>query len=153
MSFRLIGLSSHFVTKWWKSMTHEIFLCITSCTRGYGFDRWVFEPSFPSFLSPYHLGLRYVPCLKTTLRPRDQTLSLTVFTWTGFCRLVEVWSLLCSFLWKILLEAFGFSLAWHIDVWWIFWVWRQFIEDIRFILLSCTRHPYWGIFPPYSYQI
>ena len=67
-----------------KSMTHEIFLCITSCTRGYGFDHWVFEPSFPSFLSPYHSGLRYVPCLKTTLRPRDQTLSLTVFTWTGF---------------------------------------------------------------------
>ena len=67
-----------------KSMTHEIFLCVTSCTRGYGFDHWVFEPSFPSFLSPYHLGLRYVLCLKTTLRPRDQTLSLTVFTWTGF---------------------------------------------------------------------
>ena len=67
-----------------KSMTHEIFLCITSCARGYGFDHWVFEPSFPSFLSPSHLGLRCVPCLKTTLRPRDQTLSLTVFTWTGF---------------------------------------------------------------------
>ncbi|RVW12022.1 Gag-Pol polyprotein [Vitis vinifera] len=28
--------------------------------------------SFLSFLSPYHLGLRYVPCLKTTLRPWDQ---------------------------------------------------------------------------------
>ena len=37
-----------------------------------------------------------------------------------FGRLVEVWSLLCSLLWKILLEAFGFSLAWHINVWWIF---------------------------------
>ena len=73
-----------------KSITHEIFLCITSCTRGYGFDHWVFESSFPSFLSPYHLGLCYVPCLKTTLRPRDQTLSLTVFTWTDFYRLVEV---------------------------------------------------------------
>ena len=52
--------------------------------EGMSFDHWVFEPSFLSFLSPYHLGLRYVPCLKTTLRPRDQTLSLTVFTWTGF---------------------------------------------------------------------
>ena len=73
-----------------KSIAYEIFLCITSCTRGYGFDHWVFEPSFPSFLSCYHLGLRYVLCLKTTLRPWDQTLSLTVFTWIDFCRLVEV---------------------------------------------------------------
>ena len=63
-----------------KSITHEIFLCITSCTRGYRFDHWVFEPSFPSFLSPYHPGLRYVPCLKTTLRPWDQMLSLTAST-------------------------------------------------------------------------
>ena len=62
-----------------RSMAHEIYLCITSYTRGYGFDHWVFEPSFPSFLSPYHPGLRYVPCLKTTLRPRDQTLSLTIW--------------------------------------------------------------------------
>ncbi|RVX18418.1 Pol polyprotein [Vitis vinifera] len=37
--------------------------------EGTSFDHWVFEPSFLSFLSPYHLGLRYVPCLKTTLRP------------------------------------------------------------------------------------
>ena len=29
----------------------------------------IFEPSFLSFLSPYYLGLRYVLCLKTTLRP------------------------------------------------------------------------------------
>ncbi|RVW37275.1 hypothetical protein CK203_088179 [Vitis vinifera] len=40
--------------------------------EGMSFDHWVFEPSFLSFLSPYHLGLRYVPCLKTTLRPWDQ---------------------------------------------------------------------------------
>ena len=73
-----------------RSMDHEIFLCITSCTRGYEFGYWVFEPSFPSFLSPYHSDLCYVPCLKTTLRPWDQALSLIVFTWTGFCSLVEV---------------------------------------------------------------
>ena len=52
--------------------------------QGYGFDHWVFEPSFSSFLSPYHPGLRYVQRLKTTLRPWDQTLSLTVFTWWAF---------------------------------------------------------------------
>ena len=28
-----------------------------------------------------------------------------------------------------------------------FWVWRQFIDDIGFIILSCIRHPHWGIFP------
>ena len=37
--------------------------------EGMGFDHWVFEPSFPSFLSPYHPSLRYVLSLKTTLRP------------------------------------------------------------------------------------
>ena len=66
-----------------RSMAHEIFLFITSCIREYGFDHWVFEPSFPSFLSPYHPNLRYVPCLKTTLRPWDQMSSLTSPTWTG----------------------------------------------------------------------
>ena len=59
----------HLVT--FRSMAHEIFLCITSFTRRYGFDHLVFEPSFLSFLSPYHPGLLYVPCLKTTLRPWD----------------------------------------------------------------------------------
>ena len=43
--------------------------CI-SCTRGMGdYIIGIFEPSFLSFLSPYYLSLRYVPCLKTTLRP------------------------------------------------------------------------------------
>ncbi|KAL6348107.1 hypothetical protein AAG906_039262 [Vitis piasezkii] len=55
--------------------------------EGMSFDHWVFEPSFLSFLSPYHLGLRYVPCLKTTLRPWDQMSSLTASTWTVF----EIW--------------------------------------------------------------
>ena len=41
-------------------------------TRGNGVDHWVFEPSFPSFLLPYHtLSLHYGPCHKTTLRPWD----------------------------------------------------------------------------------
>ena len=37
--------------------------------EGMGFDHWVFGPSFPSFLSPYHPSLHYVLSLKTTLRP------------------------------------------------------------------------------------
>ena len=43
-------------------------------------DHRVFGPSFLSFLLPYHLSLRYVPCLKTTLRPWDPTSSLTAST-------------------------------------------------------------------------
>ncbi|RVW61507.1 Retrovirus-related Pol polyprotein from transposon 17.6 [Vitis vinifera] len=38
--------------------------------------------SFPSFLSPYHPSLHYVPCLKTTLRPWDQISSSTASMWT-----------------------------------------------------------------------
>ena len=73
-------LPSTFPLVTFRSMDHEIFLCITSCTRGYGFDHWVFEPSLLSFLLPYHHGLHYVPCLKTTLRPWDQMLSLIAST-------------------------------------------------------------------------
>ena len=46
-----------------------------------GFDHWVFGPSFPSFLSPYHLSLRYVLSLKTTLRPWHHTLCLIALMW------------------------------------------------------------------------
>ena len=49
--------------------------------EGMGFDHWVFGPSFPSFLSPYHPSLRYVPCLKTTLRPWHHTLCLLALMW------------------------------------------------------------------------
>ena len=55
--------------------------CI-SCMRGMGdYIIGVFEPSFLSFLSPYYLSLRYVPSLKTTLRPWLHTLCLTAHTW------------------------------------------------------------------------
>ena len=43
-------------------------------TRGYGVYHWVFDPCFLSFLSPYYHSLRYVPGLKTTLRPRYHAL-------------------------------------------------------------------------------
>ncbi|RVW24843.1 hypothetical protein CK203_105098 [Vitis vinifera] len=51
--------------------------------KGMGFDHWVFEPSFPSFLSPYHPSLRYVPCLKTTLRPWDRMPYWGIFRFGG----------------------------------------------------------------------
>ena len=74
-----------------KSMAHGIhYTCCISYMRAWVFYHWVFEPSFPSFLSPYHLGLRYVPCLKTTLRPWDQMLSSAASTWTDAWDLVDI---------------------------------------------------------------
>ena len=49
--------------------------------EGMGFDHWVFEPNFPSFLSPYHPSIRYVLSLKTTLRPWHHTLGLIALMW------------------------------------------------------------------------
>ena len=67
-----------------RSIAHGIYYtCCISYMRAWVSNHWVFEPSFPLFLSPYHLGLRYVPCLKTTLRPWDQMSSSTASTWTG----------------------------------------------------------------------
>ena len=58
--------------------------------EGMSSDHRVFGPSFLSFLLPYHLSLRYVPCLKTTLRPWDQMSSSAASTWTGDWDLVDV---------------------------------------------------------------
>ena len=58
--------------------------------EGMGFDHWVFELSFPSFLSPYHPSLHYVPCLKTTLRPWDQISSSTTSMWTSVWDSVDI---------------------------------------------------------------
>ena len=44
---------------------HEILLCVVHYTREYGFDHWVFEPSFLSFL--YLFTLTYVT--SRVLRP------------------------------------------------------------------------------------
>ena len=63
-----IHLSSLFV---WvpRSGTHDISYALHIMHEGYGdCIIGIFEPSFLSFLSPYYLGLRYIPCLKTTLR-------------------------------------------------------------------------------------
>ena len=59
------------------SMAHKIFCtCCISYIRAWIFYHWVFGPSFPSFLLLYHHSLRYVPCLKTILRPWDQMSSI-----------------------------------------------------------------------------
>ncbi|RVX01956.1 hypothetical protein CK203_019574 [Vitis vinifera] len=77
--------------------------------------------SFLSFLSPYHPSLRYVPCLKTTLRPWDQISSSTASAWTGLIQLcsdyrdppeihparsalLDTWMPSCLSIWEILVE-------------------------------------------------
>ena len=73
------------------SMAHEDFLYMLHFVHeGMGFDHWVFELSFPSFLSPYHPSLRYVPCLKTTLRPWNRISSSTASMWTGVWDSVDI---------------------------------------------------------------
>ncbi|RVW61619.1 hypothetical protein CK203_065872 [Vitis vinifera] len=65
------------------------------------------EPSFLSFLSPYHLGLRYVPCLKTTLRPWDQMSSSAASTWAApeihpaRSALLDTWMSSCLSIWEV----------------------------------------------------
>ena len=80
-----------FTLSTFRSMAHEFFnTCCILYMRAWVFDHWVFGPSFPSFLLPYHLSLRYIPCLKTTLRPWDQMSSSTAPTWTGIWNLVDI---------------------------------------------------------------
>ena len=53
-----------------RSRTHDVSYALHLLHEGYGdYIIGIFEPSFLLFLSPYYLGLHYVPCLKTTLRP------------------------------------------------------------------------------------
>ena len=63
-------LYHHFREGILRSMIHDVFYTLHLMHEGYGdYIIGIFEPSFPSFLSPYYLRLHYVPCLKTTLRP------------------------------------------------------------------------------------
>ena len=83
------------------SLAHGIYYtCCISYMRAWVFDHWVFGPSFPSFLSPQHPNLRYVPCLKTTLRPWDQMSSSTASAWAGVWDLVAFYISSCSFFWE-----------------------------------------------------
>nr|CAN80179.1 hypothetical protein VITISV_042002 [Vitis vinifera] len=66
----------------WVHASRDLLYLLHFIHEGMGFDHRVFELSFPSFLSPYHPSLHYVPCLKTTLRPWDQISSSTASMWT-----------------------------------------------------------------------
>ena len=65
-----------------RSTTHDVFYALHLMHEGYeDYIIRIFEPSFLSFFSPYYLSLRYVPCLKTTLRLWLHTLCLMAHTW------------------------------------------------------------------------
>ena len=50
--------------------THDVFYALHLMHEGYGdYIIGIIELSFLLFLSPYYLSVRYVPSLKTTLRP------------------------------------------------------------------------------------
>ena len=103
-----------------KSMTHEIFYALHLAHEGTSLIIRYLSLVSLHFFHP--ITLAYVT--SRVLRP-PWGHEIRRYLWQSslgqvFGRLVEVWSLLCSLLWKILLEAFGLSLAWHIDVWWIF---------------------------------
>ena len=85
----------------------DYYTCCISYMRAWFSDHWVFESSFLSFLLPYPPSLRYIPCLKTTLRPWDQMSSLTASTWTGVWDLVDVWISSCFFFWESPLWCVG----------------------------------------------
>ena len=85
------------------------------------FDHWVFESSSLSFLLPYRPSLRYVPCLKTTLRPWDQMLSSTASAWTGVWDSVAIWMLSCFFFWE--------THFWWLDSFQLCWDYRDHAFD------------------------
>ena len=60
----------------------------------------------------YHPSLRYVPCLKTTLRPWNQMSSSTASTWTGVWDLVDIWMSSCFFFWGMLHWCLGLFPLW-----------------------------------------
>ncbi|RVW75495.1 Gypsy retrotransposon integrase-like protein 1, partial [Vitis vinifera] len=71
-----------------RSMAHGVhYTCCISYMRAWFLIIGYLGLVFLSFLLPYHLGLRYVPCLKTTLRPWDQMSSLIASTRTGLIQL------------------------------------------------------------------
>lgn len=80
-------------------IAHETFIHIASCTLGCDFDYWIFEPSFPLFLLPYHPESNLWFISKTPLRPWDHMFSLIVSTCTGSWDSISVWTLSCCFFW------------------------------------------------------
>ena len=53
-----------------RSTTHDVFYALHLMHEGYGdYIIGIIELSFLLFLSPHYLSVRYVPSLKTTLRP------------------------------------------------------------------------------------
>ena len=85
----------------WVPGSWDLLYLLHFIQEGMSFDHWVFRPGFPSFQSPYHLSLRYILCLKTTLRPWDQISSSATSAWTGVWDSVAIWISSCFFFWEI----------------------------------------------------
>ena len=94
-----------------------------------GFYHWVFESCFLSFLSPYYLSLRYVPSLKTTLRPWHHTLHLIALMWA-------ILGIGSRAFWLWWTKSCGMTLHWDIATLESFyWVCNH---SVWYIALGCT---------------
>ena len=91
--------------------THDVFYALHFMHERYAdYIVGIFEPSFLSFLSSYYLSLRYVLCLKTTLRSWLHTLCLTAHTWA----ILEIgWRLFLGVYW---MRSRGDGLHWAIPL-------------------------------------
>ena len=116
-----------------RSRTHDVFYALHNRHGRYGdYIIGIFEPSFLSFLSPYYLSLRYVLCLKTTLRPLLHTLCLTAHTWA----ILELGR-------RLFLRAWWMG-SWDDDLHWAYpyYQWWIFRGDIIYI----------GAYPAHRWQ-
>ena len=105
--------------------------------EGMGFDHWVFGPSFPSFLSPYHLSLRYVLSLKTTLRPWHHTLCLIALMWA-------ILGIDLGAFWSWWTMSYGMALHWGIAIS------ESFFPDDHYVeaYFSQSMMDFWAMFIP-----
>ncbi|RVW86565.1 hypothetical protein CK203_045636 [Vitis vinifera] len=130
----------------WVHGSRDLLYLLHFIHEGMGFDHRVFELSFPSFLSPYHPSLHYVPCLKTTLRPWDRISSSTASMWTARFILFDI----------VVIPGWGYveCLDSHVIIsvrstsglLCIPWCYSRVIRADRVHLM-----PYWGIFPSFSH--
>ena len=123
--------------------THDVFYALHFMHERYAdYIVGIFEPSFFSFLSPYYLSLRYVSCLKTTLRSWLHTLCLTAHTWA----ILEIgWRLFLGVYW---MRSWDHGLHWSIPFlsvmdfrrWYdLYWGIPRSLMTFFFKMMPCTE--------------
>ena len=122
-----------------------IFFYALHYTRGLGFDHQVFEPSFPSFLLPFHPGLRYVHVLRP---PLDH--EIRCYLWQPLLRLVfGIWLIYkrrpISSSERCFFFMLGGDLVMDVDNCFILWM---IFDIVWFPLLLCISY-HTGAYSPF----